>query len=222
MKKYFLALLLLFFPTASIAAGSPWYVGLGAGQSKADVDSVVPTLDVIVGVPGFCTLGGVSCSGSTDDTDTGIKIFGGYRLNPSLAIEASYIDFGTFTADALLTLGAEFISIDAKAEATAFAVAVVGFWPFTPTLSGYGKLGLARHDVDAKVTVSSNAIGILTGTVSDSETGTEPMFGLGLEYELTPQIAGRLEWEQYQDVGDDDTTGQSDVDWLGVSVLYSF
>jgi opacity protein-like surface antigen len=60
-----------------------------------------------------------------------------------------------------------------------------------------------------------------TGLVgSTSASGTDLTFGFGLKFDFTKDFAVRGEWQRYKDVGDMNTTGQGDVDFIGVSFVY--
>src|ERR1041385_8616108 len=65
-----------------------WFAGISAGQSSADIDSS----------SSLRILGAPASTLSSDDTDTGFRLYGGYRFNRHLAVEIGYADLGTFTA----------------------------------------------------------------------------------------------------------------------------
>jgi opacity protein-like surface antigen len=46
--------------------------------------------------------------------------------------------------------------------------------------------------------------------------------GVGAQFNFTKQVGARLEWEKFSDVGDDATTGQSDLELISISVIFSF
>jgi len=69
-----------------------------------------------------------------------------------------------------------------------------------------------RWDVDAS----------LTGFPSVSESGTDLTYAIGVKFNFTKNIAGTLQWQQYNDVGSDDTTGKADVRVLGIGVIFRF
>lgn len=144
---------------------------------------------------------------SLDDSDTGWKLFGGYMFNPNAAVEFAYIDFGEFTGS-----GGGFTD---NWEATGISISALGSWPLASEFSLLGKIGATRWDVDDRFTVGGAAF-------SPSETGTDLSFGIGVQYDFTRQVGARLEWERFNDVGDDNTTGQSDLDLLSASVAYMF
>lgn len=224
VRRTLVALGFLSFAAGSIASHAQgWYGGIGVGQSKVDVDSVQGLVeDYTFFVYGLdCSDAGISCSSSEDDKDTAFKLFAGFRVNKHFAVEGMFVDLGEATAKASLTDGVDTISLNASAEADGFAVAAVGFLPVSDTVSLLGKIGMFRWSLDAKATLTDTALAI-SESASESESGTDPMFGFGAEFALGKQWGARVEWEKFKDIGDEDTTGQSDVDLLSLSVLYKF
>lgn len=184
-------------PQAAFAQDKGFYIGLGVGQSDAKE---------------ACTeLGGVGFSGSCDDTSTGKKIFLGYQFNPNFALEGGYVDLGKFKANGAV-LG---IPVSAYAKAKTWQLVAVGTLPLANNFSVFGKAGFHNWDADAGVT----ALG-LTSTTSDK--GIDFTFGLGAGYDITKNLGLRLEWERFRHVGEDDTTGKSNVDLLSVGLRYRF
>lgn len=177
---------------SSMAQAQGWYGGVGFGQSKVDI---VCDLDI-------------TCS--SDDTDTGWKLFIGNQLNPNAAIEFGYVDLGQAKAsgtDSFLGV----TSVDF--ESTGFNLALVGFLPVGNAANLIGKVGMFRWDMD--VNASSSVFG--SGSASDS--GTDLMFGLGASFDIGKTTAVRIEWEQFTDVGDVDG---GDVDLLSASLVFRF
>lgn len=220
MKKLFIASLLLFFSHASFAAPTNWYAGIGFGATSADVSEsgVQQELAIFEGVPFGSPQGlGETWSSSKDDSDTGITVFIGYLINPNLAVEGAFIDLGDVSARASFSIpGIGTDTVAAKAEADGFSAAVLGLYPVGAG-SIFGKVGFLRWDVDVSETIT-NFLGESL-SLSGSDTGTDLLFGVGYQY-MANQFGVRAEWTRYTDVGGD--FGDTDVDWLGVSVLYSF
>jgi OOP family OmpA-OmpF porin len=143
----------------------------------------------------------VDCSGlaQCDDSDTAWKILGGYRFNRNLAAELGYTDLGEVSAG---DGGANTIT----AEATAFELVAVGSWPVSNEFSVYGKVGVFRWDVDATGT------GMFAGSESDS--GTDLTFGVGVQYDFTKQLGVRGEWQRY--------AADEDIDVISIGVVFRF
>jgi len=149
---------------------------------------------------------GVSGPGITcDETDTAGKILGGYQLSRNFALELGYADLGqakaTFTGAGSATI-----------ETRGFEFTGVGMLPVSERFSVLAKAGLFNWKVDSKDQ---------TGLVgSANASGTDLTYGFGVKFDFTKDFAARGEWQRYKDVGDLNTTGQGDVDFIGVSLVY--
>jgi OmpA-OmpF porin, OOP family len=150
---------------AQMKGDSHWYIGGGIGQ--ADVKEI-------------------------SDEDTSMKIFGGYQINRTWAVELGYTDFGKVSAG-----GAEFSS-------NAWELVGVGTLPLGDGKFGlFGKAGFFWGEAKG-------------GGVKDDSV--ELTYGVGAAWNFTPNLALRGEYQRYTDVGN----GASDVDVLGINVVYRF
>ncbi len=173
------------------------YLGAGLGYSKLDND----TLDWLDDI-----------GASTDDSDTGYKLFAGYQFNPNFAVEASYVDFGDFKASG--TVNGE--PANAKASADGFGFALVGKLPIQGGFSVHGKLGMIAWDGEVKANATdTNGRRV---SASQSEDGTDPFYGIGAEYEVE-RIIMRAEYERY----DISESGEDfEIDLISASIGYRF
>lgn len=130
-----------------------------------------------------------------DDEDIGFQVYGGYQFTPYFGVEAAYTDFG----DVKVTGGG------GKLDADAFSLVVVGTVPFTERFSGYAKAGFSRWDAKANVQD--------IGRVSDD--GTDPTYGLGLQYRFTDNVALRGEYSRFE-------MDDADVDLAQLQVRFDF
>jgi OOP family OmpA-OmpF porin len=78
------------------------------------------------------------------------------------------------------------------------------------------KAGFFRWDMDLNVSSS------VFGSGSASETGFDPMFGIGGLFNISEKLGVRVEYEKFLDVGDENVTGQSDVDLISASLVFRF
>ncbi|TWG92827.1 OOP family OmpA-OmpF porin [Luteimonas sp. J16] len=131
-----------------------------------------------------------------DDEDAAFSVFGGYQFHRNFALELGYTDFGKL----------EPRGEGANLEASSVSLAAVGILPFTEKFSGYAKAGLQRWDIDGSLPG-------LTGTTSGD--GTDPLYGLGLQYRFTDAVALRGEYvrSEFED---------ADVDTAQVQVRFDF
>lgn len=178
------------------AAETGLYAGAGAGQAKArDACSAPAALTI------------TSC----DDSATAWRIFGGYRLHRNVAVEIGYDDGGKYKASGVVSG----VPVTGEVKAKAFDFDIVGILPLYEQFSLLGKVGFAAWNVEA----SGSALGL---TASQSANGTSFLYGAGAQYDFARQFGLRLEWQRFNDVGDKNTTGQSNVDVISGSVLFKF
>jgi OOP family OmpA-OmpF porin len=129
----------------------------------------------------------------TDRSDTGGKIYGGWEFTPNFGLELGYAQLGTFGSAA------------GDAEIDGAFVDAVGKWPLGNDFSVLGRLG------------------VFNGKYEDplgSERGTNLKVGAGVQYDFSPNVALRGEWERYRF----DTNGDSraNTDLYSVGLNYTF
>jgi OmpA-OmpF porin, OOP family len=148
---------------------------------------------------------------SVDDSDTGFKIYGGYEFTPNFAVEVGYADLGKLSA-----VDATPPPTSTSFESSAVFADAVGLWPINREVSLFARAGFAFTTLD----IRSSTPGL--GSVVAGEDETNLKLGLGAQFNVTRNVALRAEWERYLDVGEDATTGESDVDVMGVSLNVRF
>ena len=179
--------------SAVMAQAAPGgYLGFGIGSATAK---------------DFCDNGFTSC----DDTANGWKILGGYQVSKHLAFEAAYSVGSDYKASATV------FGVPGSVEASANFLegTVIGMLPLGDRFALLGKIGLNFWSLD----VSASALG---GSESESDSGIGLTYGFGAQFDFTPKFGMRAEYQMYPDVGDDSTTGQSDVSVLSASVYFRF
>ncbi|MGY0560447.1 MULTISPECIES: outer membrane beta-barrel protein [unclassified Luteimonas] len=139
---------------------------------------------------------GLVDEGRYDDEDTAFSVFGGYQFHRNFALEAGYTDFGKLKPD----------GGGIALEPSSVYLSAVGILPFTDKFSGYAKAGLQRWDLDT-------AIPGLTGTVKDD--GTDPLYGVGLQYRFNDRVALRGEYTRFE-------MDRIDVDSAQIQVRFDF
>lgn len=136
MKKAIVGLAVLLLACTSYA--SP-YVSISAGSSTVD-----------------------ACNGAAncDDGSTGFKLLGGYKLNPNVAVEGGYFDFGKASSGG------------ATLKANGFGVGGAFHYDVNSDFGVVGRLGVAAMKADA--------------SASSSESSAQIYGGLGLGYKVAP------------------------------------
>ena len=208
-----------------------WYIGVSAGQSDFNDWT---TEDGITGLRDDfgATLGIVRYEGTqnmnVDDSDFGLKLFGGYSFNEYMAVELSYIDMGTVEAHSRVS-GTFFDPIDntldgdleakAKADIDAFSLDLNLSYPFAESVAVIGRIGF--YDADTKLNMNATStISTDTFVYAKTESSSGLHYGLGLSFALTDAFALRAEWERLDSV---EAHGEEiDVDLLSASFVYNF
>lgn len=158
--KVALAAAALIAGQAALAQG---YVGGAAGQSRINID----------------------CAGADtcDKTDTGWKLYGGFRWPMGLAVEGNYFDWGKASASAT---DPEIGTGTLKVRGTGVGVGLAYFMPLATAWNCVARVGVARSK--GKTTAK-------LGGLSASETfnSTEPYYGAGCGYAFGNNVTLTLE-----------------------------
>lgn len=219
MKKRLSLLAMIAVTYAGVAAAQDrgFFAGLGVGQSNADVADI--TLQDVLSI-GFDSVSGFQNESSK--TDTAWKLYGGYQFNSNVAAEFLYADLGKFSRSASGTgtvtspPASLNFTLNSDLKITGFGAAALIGLPVSEQWRLFAKPGLFYWD--AKRTTITAAGASLSDTTD--KKGTSPSLGLGASYKFTERLSARLEWERFFDVGDENTTGKSDVNLYTVSVQF--
>lgn len=143
---------------ASGGAHAEGYVGLAGGVARADVD----------------------CSGTTvcDRNDTAVKVFGGYKFTPNIALEGNYFNFGKVKVAGPVP---GFGTVTGDIKTSGFGIGAAFFGQFGSDWSGVARLGVASM----KTKVNASVAGF---SGSDSETKAQPYAGFGLGYGISKGV----------------------------------
>ena len=202
-------------PGASAAMGSRysgapamgWYGGVSMGQSNAKIDEARITSSLLGA--GFATT-----SITSDDTDTGYKIFAGYKFNRNFAVEAGYFDLGKFGFTATTVPAG---TLNGNIRLSGVNPDAVGILPINEKFSAFGRAGL--NYAEARDSFSgTGAVGVANPNPKKSDTNYK--LGLGIQYDFTEALGMRAEVERYRI--DDAVGNKGDVDLVSVGLVYRF
>jgi len=136
---------------------------------------------------------GCSDGDSCKKDDLSWKVYGGYRINNQLSVQASYVDLG------------EFGTGNNKAGIRGISASVLSPITINEQLSIFGKAGFFKWE---------------TKTAEGKITDIDPIFGIGADYQFNDNIAIRAELDHYKDLGlSKDNAANFQV--LSVGVNYS-
>lgn len=216
---------LLLTAGSSVAAEQTagWYFGATGGQSQVDLDK--GEFDALVD-EAFFFAGAPILSGTSnlEDKDVSWSLFGGYRFSPYLAVEASYIDLGTAEYRATGTVQLPGAGLSANAnygadiEVSGFTAAAVAAVPVGEMFDLHGQVGVLFADMEFSQRLSVTGFG--SSSDSFSADSRDFFFGLGAGLNIGAQWSLNLDWQRFKDVGDEDETGETDIDRISLGVIY--
>jgi opacity protein-like surface antigen len=123
--------------------------------------------------------------GQSDDLDDAIawKISAGYQMNRNLSVEVGYASLGEVDAGFGVTT-----------EASAIEVIGMYKFPLQNRFSIYGLAGMARIEGESS---AGSFFGFPIPASSDSST--ELTFGFGVQYDYSPKLGLRAQWQDYDE-----------------------
>jgi opacity protein-like surface antigen len=208
--------------TPAIAAERGFYFGMDVGQYAYDLDQrgIDRMVEDTVADVGLAVIDGQSET-SEDGFTYGIIL--GYQILPYLAVEAAYVDLGDaeYKARGVVTDGVTTAEMNAQltAESSGPTVSVLGILPvFASGWEVYGRAGVyfASNDVAASVAIDG-----ISESASDSSNSTEFLWGVGAGYTRGDWTV-RLDFQQFTDVGDSDSTGDVNVNRIVLGAVYRY
>ncbi len=191
-------------PFGAQAADDSWYLGFDVGQAHYS------------GLAGqISTFGGTS---HTSDSDTGYRFTGGYQFNKYWGAEASYVDFGQGEQDVTITSPTAG-TLSGKRQIHGFVFAGTGTYPFNDSWSGFLRVGAIDGHVQSKFTGTGSLAG---SAVTETSNDWKVTWGVGVNWKLTENWVVRAGWDQYSSLGNQNKTGENDVNLLSVGAEYRF
>jgi OmpA-OmpF porin, OOP family len=156
-----------------------------------------------VGITGGATHFNYDCDNAStcEKTAFGLKVYGGYKFTPNIAIEGAYADLGKFKITVNNSPG---ITLSDSSKLSALSLGGAFFYELAPNITALGRLGLASGKFKA------NAL---------SETKINPYIGIGIGYSMSPGLSlnGTLDMNRFKFDGETKNTFM-----LGAGVSYGF
>lgn len=178
-----------------------FFIGSGAGAVKyngfnnlcRDITGALPGLEV-----------DTDCD---SETAFGWKLFGGWRWNQYASFELGYTNLGEAKGDTVI-FGQD---VNGEISSTALFGEVVGSIPLGAQARLFGKLGVASVSAELTTDIFAVPLGGSAPT-SFSKDSTEAVYGAGLEFGLTQNLMGRVEWERFD--------FEDGIDFFSASIVY--
>lgn len=225
MKKTILASTLIAFSVASFAdENTGFYLSANLGQAKYDVSK--DDLDELA-VGSFESAGATVLDGSStfDDKGTPWSIVGGYRFGSYIGAEIGYLNLGEaqYRSQGEIIPPGTFTVTDATLDLDLSArgptLALVGFLPLSERFDLQARAGVFFADTTIDIAAS---VGGGRATDDFSADSQDFYFGIGATFYVTSQFALALDYTTFKDVGDEEETGEADVDSLTAGIIYRF
>lgn len=143
-----------------------------------------------------------------DESDVGMKALVGIGLGGGFSAELGYTSFGKFNANFAEDVGT--VKVSAKGYSLTLGAAYA--YNVTDKFQAIGRFGFGVNK--AKLNASLN-----DESVSDSETSTQPYFGIGAAYLVDKNVAIGASWETTKFKFDGE---KADASMLSAFVRYSF
>lgn len=215
--------------TALLMAAGSAYAGTEAGEwyvggSLGITDNSTNGNDIFFN-PNLCT---TTHTCSADSTDSSASIFAGYQISNHFALELAYSDLGN-TAD--YKYQQPFSTGTLKQDTQAVSLTGVGKHRIgSSRVSAFGKLGISNWNSEIKYDRTPNSA-IFTDR-TESANGTDPLLGIGLEFDVSERATIRTGWDRHYNVGERSQpfdvgnntikTVDTDVDVFYVGATFSF
>ena len=198
-----------------------WYVGGSLGITDNNTSG-----DDIFFNPNYCSTTLYNCS--ADSSDTAASIFTGYQISNHFALELGYTDLGNtanYDYQQPLSIGT------LKQDTQAISLTGVGKHRLGHSkVSAFGKLGISNWHSNIKYDRTPNSATFTDR--SESANGTDPILGMGLEFDISHNATIRTGWDRYYNVGERSQpfdvgnntikTVDTDVDMFYVGATFSF
>lgn len=180
---------------AHAAEARPGYFGVSAGQATVD---------------DFC-----GSASSCDDSALALRIYGGTELNGFANLEFGYRYIDDVEASGVVNGVGVAAAINGHFVDTTLQLGMPESGPFKV----FTKAGLMLWRLNYEAAASD---GFQTVSVSDDDTGVAFRTGLGMSYEVSDGLRLRADWDLLLNVGDEDETGETDINVFSVGPEFRF
>lgn len=192
-------------PAAATQDG--WYGGISIGRSEASISEERIRAELTAA-------GRTMTSIDEDHQDIGWKLFGGMKFNKHFALEGGYFNLGKFGFTATTSPTGTYTG---SAKVQGVNLDAVGILPITEKISAFGRAGLIYAEV--KDTFSGTG-GVVVSNSNPKKSDGNFKYGFGVQYDFTPRLGLRGEWERYR--VNDAVGNTGDIDMLLVGLVYTF
>lgn len=197
-------------------AEAGWYSGIAGGISMLDMGSKRAADDAL--------FGGLVDSSSLDDTYGGFSLHVGYRWNSYVGTELAYLDLGEGVYEASVSnpaITSVPFDYSARFSSSGIAVSMLGMLPLGEgRFDLHGRAGVLYADTRNRGRLLDQDTGEVLLSAEVKANSWDLFAGLGAAWNINDSFSLRVEYQRFFDVGDDEETGELDIDLLSIGVLF--
>jgi OmpA-OmpF porin, OOP family len=204
-----------------LSRDSGFYTGLGLGLTRAKIDEERITA-------GLLANGATSVAMEVDESSVGGKLFGGYQINRTWAVEAGYFNLGEFGYKANTnTLGIARPplpvpnfpgSLEGRIKLQGLNLDLVGTMPLAQRWSLLGRVGAQYARAQDTFSTTGTVAAVANANPSKSELNYK--LGVGVQYEWSPSVLVRAEAERFRI--NDAVGNRGDINKFSLSLVFPF
>lgn len=165
-------------------------------------------------------------SGSVEDTDLGYQAMFGYRFHRYFAAELGLAQFGKqetpASGDVDFDDGRGFVPTTVKYSFSVGGpmVSAIGILPIHGKVELFARLGYLLGSAQRKFSASID--GRSAGSGSFKGDSQKPLYGLGFAWHINQVYSIRGEYQQLDEIGQPNRTGQQDLKVMGLGLIIRF
>ena len=210
---------LILMPIIASAAGSGWYIAADEGHAHF-ADIAVQTNPFVFKIP--LPVGFVSSSASTQHS--AFRLTGGYQFNQYWGLEASYVSLGqaTINNNYIDPTDEHIVTAEVQNRAHGWVLAGTGTYPFNDQWSVFARIGAIDSYLEQDLNIINVCPSCFITPTSVSSTAWKVTYGVGVNWSFAYHWIVRLDWDQYRNLGNSNTTGEYTVNLDSIGIVYRF
>lgn len=176
----------------------------------------------IGGVTSIAVASPITWPESADHEATAWGAFAGYRIFRYMAVEAAYLNLGTLERTQRINLfpSGAFIDTRHTLETSGPAGSVLGILPLGERWALFARAGVLFADMELDSKPIGGSVPVIDGSDSITFGSDSLLWGAGAQFNWGEHWSVRLDFQRFENVGEDSGAGEADIDLLSLGVLF--